>query len=156
VKPGGGGLTVERALAALGRIEAREVTGCALAFDQALREELDPEQLVRALTPRVGFTEPYLRGAMKRLGELSPGGVVTMLDGTRWNTSAALELSAAASQASSAKGYLALLRAFARHLDGAGDAEETLRGLVAPELDAGAFHPALERATARERSCRGS
>lgn len=151
----GSGLSPERALSALARVDTRDVTGCALAFDQGLRDALDPEQLSRALAPRGGFTEPYLRAAMKRLGELSPGGVVTMLDGSRWNPSVPLELSAATSQSSLAKGYLALLRAFARNLDGAGEATETLRGLVAPELEPRAFGAAFQSASAREKGCRG-
>jgi hypothetical protein len=156
VRPGsGGGLSADRALAALARIDERDVTGCALSFDAELRDALGAEALSRALAPRGGFTEPYLRGAMKRLGELSPGGVVTMLDGTRWNPSVPLELSAATSQAALAKGYLSLLRAFSRHLAGADEANETLRGLVAPELDAQSFESALGRAAGRERVCRG-
>jgi len=154
VRPGSG-LSPERAQAALARVDTRDVSGCALVFDEALRANLDAEQLARALAPRGGFTEPYLRAAMKRLGELSPGGVVTMLDGSRWNPSVPLELSAAASQASLARGYLSLLRAFARNLDGAGETSETLRGLVAPELDPAAFGAALRGASAREKSCRG-
>ena len=36
------------------------------------------EVLSRALTPRGAFTDPYLRAAMRRLGEVSPGGVITL------------------------------------------------------------------------------
>jgi len=59
------------------------------------------------------------------------------------------------SQASEVKGYLALLRAFARELEGPERAPETLRGLVAPELEPSGFAAAFAGAEAQEKSCRG-
>jgi len=154
VRPQGGENMVARAQAALARLERRDVVGCAAVFDDALRKSLDREALTRALVPHGAFTDPYLRAVMKRLGEISDG-AVTLEDGTRLNPAAPLELAAAMSQASDAKGYLALLRAFSRELDGPERAHETLRGLVAPELEPSTFAAALAGAEAQEKSCRG-
>jgi hypothetical protein len=154
VRPQGGENMVARAQAALARLERRDVVGCAAVFDDALRKSLDREALTRALVPHGAFTDPYLRAVMKRLGEISDG-AVTLEDGTRLNPAAPLELAAAMSQASDAKGYLALLRAFSRELDGPERAHETLRGLVAPELEPSAFAAAIAGAEAQEKSCRG-
>lgn len=142
-----------RAISALARIEARHVSGCALAFDSALRQALDPSALARALAPRGGFSDPILRAAMRRLGELSPGGRVTLLDGSQFSPAIPLELEAALSQAAATKGYLVLLRQFARNLEGEAGAAATFRGLVGPELGEPEFAAALQRAGAGERSC---
>ncbi len=141
------------ALAALARIRTADVTGCAGEFDSALRTELDPAELSRALAPKGSFTDKYLRAAVKRLGEVSPGGVVTLMDGSTFDTGAQIELSAAASQASEAQGYLALLRRFVAELEPETYRRETLRGLVAPELGAVQFDALLDRAEERERIC---
>jgi hypothetical protein len=72
--PGGGGAElVTRARQTLAGIDAGDVSGCAAIFDAKLRGALDPAALSRALAPRGAFTDPYLRAAMKRLGEVSPG-----------------------------------------------------------------------------------
>jgi hypothetical protein len=154
--PADGGVeAVRRAREALARIRPEDVTGCALVFDDALRAKLDAESLARAVSPRGTFTDPYLRAAMKRLAEVSPGGRVQMLDGATF-TSSPIELSAAMSQAAQAKGYLALLRAFVRETEGAGGHRDTLRGLVAPEIPPPAFAEALGSAERRESSCNGA
>jgi hypothetical protein len=153
VPPDGGAAAVERARAALARIGASDVTGCAAEFDAALRAELDPEQLSRALAPRGAFTDPYLRAALKRLGEVWPGGAIELTDGTRYRPSVPLELAAAASQPAQAKGYLALLRRLVAELEPDDHRREALRGLVAPELARAAFDAAVGAAEARERSC---
>jgi len=156
VRSEGGENTVARAQTALARLDRRDATGCAAVFDDALRQSLNREALTRALVPRGAYTDPYLRAVMKRLGEISPDGAVTLEDGTRLTTAAPLELAAAMSQASEVKGYLALLRAFSRELDGPDRAPETLRGLMAPELDPAAFSAALAGAERTEKSCRGN
>ena len=154
--PADGGVdAVRRAREALARIRPEDVTGCARVFDDGLRESLEPEALARALGPRGTFTDPYLRAAMKRLVELSPGEKVQMLDGSSF-TNSPIELSAAMSQASQARGYLALLRAFVREIEPTDGRRDTLRGLVAPELSPEAFGSALEGAEHREAACRGS
>jgi hypothetical protein len=155
--PSDGGIdAVRRAREALGRIRVEDVSGCARTFDDALREALDAESLARALSPRGTFTDPYLRAAMKRLVELSPGARVQMLDGSAF-TSSPIELSAAMSQAGQARGYLALLRAFVREIETPVGRNDTLRGLVAPETSPEAFSEALKAAEHREASCdRGS
>lgn len=150
-----GDVGIERARAALGQIGAGDVTGCAATFDASLRKGLDPTALARALAPRGEFTDPYVKTALRRLGEVS-GGSIRMEDGTAYRASAPIELTAAASQAASAKGFLALLRAWARILGPAEYRDEALRSLVAPEMDPALFQKALRSAEAAERSCRGA
>ena len=93
---------------------------------------------------------------MKRLGEVSPGGAVELVDGTRFRPAISLELAAAASQAAEVKGYLALLRGFVALLEPEEHRRETLRGLVAPELPPDAFGSRLAAAEAAERRCRSA
>jgi len=146
----------QQARDALARISSADVTGCALEFDAALREGLESADLARALTPNGAFTDNYLRAAMKRLGEVSPDGVIRMRDGSRFRVSAPIELMAAASQPDEALGYLALLRRFVALLEPTDESYSTLRGLVAPELSPERFRTVLDEALARERRCSGS
>lgn len=146
---------VARARAALAEIGSGDVGGCAAAFDTALRRALDREALARALAPRGDFTDPYLRAALRRLGEVSPGGAIQLEDGARYRPGVPLELAAAASQAASARGYLALLRQWVRLLEPEAYRDEALRSLVAPEMQPADFERALGRARAAEASCRG-
>jgi hypothetical protein len=150
-----GAASVDRARNALGAIGSGDVSGCAVSFDEALRKRLDPADLARALSPRGEFTDPYVRTALRRLGEVS-GGSIQMEDGTSYRAGVPIELSAAASQAASAKGFLALLRAWVRNLESPEQRTEALRSLVAPELDPAKFGTALGAADAAERSCRGA
>lgn len=150
-----GAAGVERARAALCQVGAGDVSGCAATFDDVLRKKLDRAQLSRALAPRGEFTDPYVRAALRRLGEVS-GGVIRMEDGTSYRASVPIELTAAGTQAASARGFLALLRAWVRVLEGPAYREEALRSLIAPELDPAAFERALGAAEAAERSCRGA
>jgi hypothetical protein len=149
-----GAAAVERARAALGRMTGAHVTGCSALFDETLRSQLDPAALSRALAPRGSFTDPYLRAAMKRLGEVSPGGVITLLDGTQLHPEVPIELAAATSQSAEAKGYLVLLRHFVRQLEAEEQADQVLRSLIAPEASPPGFEAALARARAAEESCR--
>jgi hypothetical protein len=153
VPPDGGAADVERARAALARIDGEDVSGCALEFDAALREELDPAELARALTPNGSYTDPYMRAAMKRLGEISSGGVIRMLDGSGFQGSVPIELMAAASQPGEVVGYLALLRSFVAELEPEAHRRNTLRALVAPEQPHARFDAAMDGAEARERAC---
>lgn len=150
----GGVASVRRAREALARITPSDTAGCTRAFDDALRQQLDAAALARALAPRGAFTDPYLRAAMKRLAEVSPGGRIEMTDGSGF-TGSPLELAAAMSQAAQARGYLALLRAFVRELEIPANRLDTLRGLVAPESGSAAFAEAFAAAERREASCRG-
>ncbi len=150
----GGAASVEAARAALQRIRPEDVTGCALAFEDALRAELDPSELSRALVPRGAFTDPYYRAAMRRLGELSPAGVVAMAGGARYHTAVPLELSAALSDAAAARGYLAILRAWVRELEPPEARDFALRSLIAPEMPPEDFTRALARAREAEARCR--
>jgi hypothetical protein len=153
--PADGGVeAVRRAREVLARLRPEQVNGCARAFDDALREQLDAEALARALAPRGTFTDPYLRAGMKRLAELSPGGKIQMLDGSSY-TSSPIELSAALGQAAQARGYLALLRAFVREIEAQDGQRDTLRGLIAPEVSPKAFDDALAVAERREAGCAG-
>jgi hypothetical protein len=153
IAPEDGATPVQRAQAALREIQPGAVSGCAQEFDAALHEQLDPSALARALAPSGGFSDPYLRAALKRLGELSPDGELTLVDGTRFHAAIPIELSAAASQAAEVKGYLALLREFVARLEPASDRRESLRGLIAPELGVASFAAVMDAAEQRERSC---
>jgi hypothetical protein len=150
----GGSGNVDRARSALGSIGSGDVTGCAAIFDSTLRGKLDPEQLSRALSPRGDFTDPYVRAALRRLGEVSPGGMIHMEDGSSFRPGVPIELAAAATQAASAKGFLALLRAWVRVLEPEAYRSEALRSLVAPEMDRDGFAKALAAANAA--SCGGT
>merc|ERR1711969_462802 len=145
--------SVQRAHAALARIRSGDVSGCALRYEDTLREKLDPAGLARALTPSGSFTDPYLRAAMRRLGAVSPDGSVVLADGTTYRTDAAIELSAASSQAAEVRGYLALLRRFVTELEGEPYRRETLRGLIAPEVGPAEFGAIVDESEAAERLC---
>jgi len=121
-----------------------------------LARPVEGEAEARALAPRGSFTDPYLRTAMKRLGEVSAGGSIAMLDGSSLNPSSAIELTAAMSQPGEALGYLALLRTFVEEIEAPGQRSETLRGLVAPETDAAKWSALLEGAERAERQCLAS
>jgi hypothetical protein len=149
----GGATSVQRARAALAQVEPQHVSGCAARFDGALREQLEPSALARALAPQGAFTDAYLRAAMKRLGEVSPGGAVVLIDGGTYRTSIPLELVAAASRAGEAKGYLALLRRFVAELESPSYRRETLRGLIAPEVSPAGFEAMMDEAEAAEQRC---
>jgi hypothetical protein len=146
----------ESARAALARITTADVTGCALEFDAALRDGLDPAALARALTPNGSHTDAYLRAAMKRLGEVSPDGVIRMRDGSRFRGAVPIELMAAATQPNEALGYLSLLRRFVAEMEQESERAATLRGLVAPELAATPFEALLAQAVEREHACRSA
>jgi hypothetical protein len=60
------------------------------------------------------------------------------------------------SQAAEARGYLALLRAFVRELEASEYRRETLRSLIAPELDSLSFGEVVDKAFAKERECAAS
>ena len=156
VPPDQGADAVRRARAGLARIRADQVLGCALDFDRSLREALDPADLARALAPRGAFTDPFLRAAMKRLGELSPKGVVSLVDGSSYRVAAPIELMAAMNQASEVRAYLSLLRQLVAELELEGYRRETLRGLIASETGPAHFYEVLDRAEASERRCNES
>jgi hypothetical protein len=156
VPSGGDDAARMRARDALQRIGPHDVTGCALEFDAALREGLDPAALARALSPSGAHTDNYLQAAMKRLGEVSPDGVIRMRDGGRFDAKLPIELMAAATQPQDAIGYLALLRKFVALLEPEAGRAATLRGLVAPELPPDRFAALLDAAERRERSCAGA
>lgn len=150
----GGTAAVQRALDALAGIGPGAVTGCALVFDETLRDELDAGDLNRALAPQGDFTDRYLRAAMRRLGEVTPGDVVSFSDGTRYRPAVPIELEVSLNQAAGAEGFLALLRSFVFGLEAPEYRRETLRSLIAPELDGGSFEVVLEEAQAAETACR--
>jgi len=123
---------------------------------EKLREGLESAALARALTPNGAYTDNYLRAAMKRLGEVSPDGLIRMRDGSRFRGSVPIELMAAASQPHEALGYLALLRRFVALLEPGSEIPSTLQGLIAPELSPDRFRGVFDEGTRRERSCGGS
>ena len=150
----GGAEGVERARVALERIGPGAVDACALRFDEAVRSGLDPAALARALTPRGAYTDRYLRAAMRRLGEVSPGGVIRMRDGSRFDASQPIELMAAATQPGEAIGYLAVLRQFVAELEEPAHQRNGLRSLIAPELAPASFTLVAEAAERAEATCR--
>jgi hypothetical protein len=149
----GGAANVEQARRALARITTADVSGCALRFDQTLREKLDPADLARALNPRGAYTDKYMRAAMKRLGEVSPGGLIRTLDGGRFDVAIPIELMAAATQPEQAIGYLVLLRRFVELLEPGHPPDATLKGLVAPEMALASFAAAMTAARESEQRC---
>lgn len=150
----GGAEAVGRALDALDGIGPDDVAGCALEFDGSLHQSLDLGALNRALTPKGSFTDPYLRAAMRRLGEVSPDGIVRFASGAQYRPAVPIELEAALSQAGEAMGFLALLRQFVINVEGPEYADETLRSLIAPELEPEVFVGALREAREVEEGCR--
>jgi hypothetical protein len=153
-KDGGAG-DIERARQALASIGRADVSGCALEFDDSLRRQLDPADLARALSPSGSYTDKFMRAAMKRLGEVSEGGVIHMRDGSEFHSSIPIELMAAASQPADAIGYLALLRSFVAELEPPAHRRQTLQGLVAPELSPASFERFVTTADQRESTCLG-
>lgn len=150
----GGAGAVEAALAALERLGPGNVGGCALSFDDALRRQLDPGSLARALSPQGSFTDPYVRAAMRRLGEVSVDGIVDFVDGSQFRPAESIELEMSLSNAGGAKGFLALLDAFvAQFEDSDENRVEALRSLVAPELPPAGFDEILQSARRAEASC---
>lgn len=150
----GGADNVEQARRALARITSADVSGCALAFDRTLREKIDAADLARALNPRGAYTDKYMRAAMKRLGEVSPDGMIRTLDGSRFDVAVPIELMAAATQPEQAIGYLVLLRRFVELLEPGHAPDATLKGLVAPEMASSSFAAAMTAARASEQGCR--
>jgi hypothetical protein len=148
--------TTRRALDGLAKIRPEAVSDCALKFDAALREGLEPTELARALTPSADFVDPILRAALLRLAELSPDRQLRLADGTRLHPDLAMEFEAAIGQADQVEGFLALLRALAARMASAEQQTQVLRGLVAPELDQGSFDDRAAEAERAERECTGN
>jgi hypothetical protein len=91
--------------------------------------------------------------ALQRLGELSPDGLITLIDGSKFRPSVALDLAAASAQSAEAIGYLSLLRAFIAELEPSEHRSNALRGVIAPELGSEHFDAVVEAAEDLERSC---
>lgn len=155
LRPAAGlGDSVVAAHEALGRLKPEHVSNCNLVFDQSLHALLELGALSRALTPRGAFIDPYVRAAMRRLGELSAkDGLVKFASGAAYRPEVPIELEVALSQAADAVGFLALLRQFVIELEAAEHRPEAFRSLVAPELDPTSFGLILRRAEASEREC---
>ena len=97
-----------------------------------------------------------MRAAMRRLGEVSSGGVIRMIDGSEFRGEIPIELMAAATQPGEAIGYLSLLRRFIALLEPAAYRGNTLRSLIAPEVSPKGFERFVLSAEEREASCTGS
>jgi hypothetical protein len=130
---------------ALNRVTSRDVTGCALAWERALRTDLSPDVLAGALTAS-SIDDAFLHQAMRRLGALSHDGVVRTVDGREYRVSKEIEALAATSLASEIVGYLALLRGAVDALESPPYRAEALRGLIAPEVTADSWQAHLRRA----------
>jgi hypothetical protein len=83
---------------ALNRVQRSNVFGCALDFDRSMRSQLDSEALSRALAPSSSFLDRHFQSALRRLGELSPDGLISLIDGSKFRPSIPLELAAANAQ----------------------------------------------------------
>jgi hypothetical protein len=138
---------------ALNRIQRLDVFGCALDFDRSTRSQLDSEALSRALAPSSSFLDRHLRLALQRLGELSPDGLITLIDGSKFRPSITIDLAAASAQSAEAIGFLSLLRAFIGKLEPSEYRRNALRGVIAPELDSEHFDAIIEVAEDLERRC---
>jgi hypothetical protein len=138
---------------ALKRVQRSNVFGCALDFDRSMRSQLDSEALSRALAPSSSFLNHHLRSALERLGELSPDGLITLIDGSKFRPSIPLDLAAASAQSAEAIGVLSLLRAFIAELEPTKQRRNALRGVIAPELDSEHFDAIFEIAEDLERRC---
>jgi hypothetical protein len=123
---------------------------CDRTFEAALREQLEAEQIARALRPSGSIADLYRKEAMKRLGRLDRGSVQT-LSGETLRTGSPIELEMALQSAGSVNGYLGLLGAFSRTR---ADPELALRSLIAPELSAGEFGEIYRVAHTAWSSCR--
>jgi hypothetical protein len=150
----GNAVILARSDAALNRVQRSDVSGCALDFDRSMRSQLDSEALSRALAPSSSFLDRHFRSALQRLGELSPDGLITLVDGSKFRPSITLDLAAASAQSSEAIGFLSLLRAFSAELEPSELRRNTLRGLIAPELDSERFDAIIEAAEDLERRCK--
>jgi len=142
-----------RATEALDRIRRSDVSGCALEFDRSMRAQLDSEALARALAARPGFLDSHLQSALQRLGELSPDGWITLVDGSKFRPSVPLDLEAARAQSAEAVGFLSLLRAFVAELEPADQRRSALRSVIAPEVGSARFDAIVDVAEQRERQC---
>jgi hypothetical protein len=138
---------------ALNRVQRSDVFGCALDFDRSMRSQLDSEALSRALAPSSSVLDHHFRSALHRLGELSPDGLITLVDGSKFRPSITLGLAAASAQSAEAIGFLSLLRAFIAELEPPEHRRNALRGVIAPELDSERFTAIIEVAEAPERRC---
>jgi len=153
VPTGGNAAVLARSDDALNRVQRSDVFGCALDFDRSMRSQLDSEALSRALAPSSSFLDRHIRLALQRLGELSPDGLITLIDGSKFRPSVALDLAAASAQSAEAIGYLSLLRAFIAELEPSEHRSNALRGVIAPELGSEHFDAVVEAAEDLERSC---
>ncbi|MBW2493981.1 MAG: hypothetical protein JRE43_04450, partial [Deltaproteobacteria bacterium] len=138
---------------ALMRVGRASVSGCALEFDRSMRSQLDPAALSRAVAPSSDFLDLHLRLALQRLGELSPDGLIRLIDGSKFHPSIPLDLAAASNQSAEVVGFLSLLRAFVAELEPPELQRSALRGLIAPELERERFDASVEIAEELERSC---
>lgn len=148
-----GDAAMGRARDVLARMASARVSGCALEFDTVLRGELGVAALDRALVSGASHPARFLKAGMRRLGELSPGGAIHMLDGSRYRASHPIELAAAVGQPGSAIGFLSLLRTFTDGMEPEPLRRVTLHSLLAPELEHSRFDTALGIAERRERIC---
>lgn len=149
----GNAAVLARSVDALNHVQHSNVYECALDFDRSMRSQLDPEALARALAPSSGFLDPHLQLALQRLGELSPDGLIALVDGSKFRASLPLDLAAARTQSAEAVGFLSLLRAFVAELEPPEHRRNALRGVIAPELDSERFDAIFEIADSLERRC---
>jgi hypothetical protein len=94
-----------------------------------------------------------VRAAMRRLGEVTPGGAVAFTDGSKYSPEVPIELEVSLNQAAQAQGFLSLLKKFVYDLEEESYRAESYRSLIAPELDSASFDVVLEQAEAARARC---
>ncbi len=146
-----GTLRARAGLAALGPLH---VDACSRSFEDRLREGVPESSLARGLAPTGRFTDAIHRAALRRLGELTPGGWVELVDGTRFDPKRPREADFVTSRASEARGYLALLSAFVREVTPAARADDVFASLIAPDLPATEVGAVIAAAREAEQTCR--
>ena len=76
-----------------------------------------------------------------------------LIDGSKFRPSSPLDLAAASAQSAEAIGFLSLLRAFVEELEPTAQRRNTLRGVIAPELESEDFAAIVDIAEDHERRC---
>jgi hypothetical protein len=137
----------------LASLHAADVSGCALVFERELRASVGGDAIARALAVEHSLSRWLVAPALLRVGELSPPGALTLVDGTRLEPERELESKAALARVAELHGALAAIRALTSALAPRGAGTSALHAWLAPDLPDAAFASALERAVAAERRC---
>jgi hypothetical protein len=144
----------EQVKKAMGNVGVQVLGECAAAFEDSLASGLPREAMAHALTTLDPVYARLLRELLTRLAELSPDGALHLVDGQRLRPDRPRELEMAALEPHRVRGLQAALHHFGAALDGAGEAGQSLRGWIAPQLPAPEFAPVLAEAETTAHACR--